>query len=257
MSVCACVCVCVWVCMSACVCECVCMSAHVHVSVCVCACLRVHFCMCVWVCMCVRVCVCVCTCACLCVATWLQSYPALCDPVDCSPPSFSIHEILQARIVEWVAIPSRGSSQPGDQTRLFHIAGRFFTVWASREAWIYVNTELIHCAVQQLKATALQFKTENLRTISCCTWPHRPEPWLGLGVPGQGGRCLQRRHTQWLLYPALEWRFLAFRPSFFNWSLDHWPLSKWEPAHCLFSYDQELGIIFTFWWNRILNLDAS
>ena len=41
----------------------------------------------------------------------------LCDPIDCSPPDSSVHGILQARILEWVAIPfSRGSSQPRDQT---------------------------------------------------------------------------------------------------------------------------------------------
>ena len=39
-----------------------------------------------------------------------QSCPTLCDPMNCSPPAFSVHEILQARILEWVAIPfSRGS----------------------------------------------------------------------------------------------------------------------------------------------------
>ena len=44
-----------------------------------------------------------------------QSCPALCDPVDCSLPGSSVHEILQARIPEWVAIPfSRGSSWPRD-----------------------------------------------------------------------------------------------------------------------------------------------
>ena len=43
----------------------------------------------------------------------LCSVPTLCDPVDCSPPGSSVHGILQARIVEWVAIPfSRGSSRP-------------------------------------------------------------------------------------------------------------------------------------------------
>ena len=42
-----------------------------------------------------------------------QSGPTLCDPVDYSPPGSSVHEILQARMLEWVAIPfSRGSSQP-------------------------------------------------------------------------------------------------------------------------------------------------
>ena len=48
-----------------------------------------------------------------------QSCPTLCDPMDCSLPGFSVHGILQARIVEWVTISfSRGSSQPGDQTRV-------------------------------------------------------------------------------------------------------------------------------------------
>ena len=42
-----------------------------------------------------------------------QSCPTLCDPVDCSPPGSSVREILQARILEWLAVPiSRGSSQP-------------------------------------------------------------------------------------------------------------------------------------------------
>ena len=46
-----------------------------------------------------------------------QSWPTLCDPMDCSPPGSSIHGILSARVLEWVAIPfSRGSSQPRDQT---------------------------------------------------------------------------------------------------------------------------------------------
>ena len=44
-----------------------------------------------------------------------ESCLTLCDPRDCSPPGFSVHGILQARILEWVAIPfSRGSSQPRD-----------------------------------------------------------------------------------------------------------------------------------------------
>ena len=43
-----------------------------------------------------------------------QSRPTLCDPVDCSPPGSSVHGILQARILEWVAMPSsKGSSRPG------------------------------------------------------------------------------------------------------------------------------------------------
>ena len=56
-----------------------------------------------------------------------------CDPMDCSPPGSSVHGILQARILEWVAISfSRWSSWPRDWTQVSCIAGRFFTVWAMR-----------------------------------------------------------------------------------------------------------------------------
>ena len=55
--------------------------------------------------------------------------PTLCDSIDCSLPGFSIHGIFQARVPEWVAISfSRGSSQPRDQTQVFRIAGRRFTL---------------------------------------------------------------------------------------------------------------------------------
>ena len=64
-----------------------------------------------------------------------QACLTLCDPTDCSPPSSSVHGILQARTPEWVAIPfSRGSSWPRDWSQVSCTAGRFFTVWATREA---------------------------------------------------------------------------------------------------------------------------
>ena len=51
---------------------------------------------------------------------------------------YRVHGILQARIVEWVAFPfSRESSQPRDQTQVSHVAGGFFTIWATREAQEY------------------------------------------------------------------------------------------------------------------------
>ena len=67
-----------------------------------------------------------------------QSCLTLCNPVGYSLPGSSIHGILQARILEWVAMPSsRGSSQPRDQTQVSCIAGGFFTIWATREAQEY------------------------------------------------------------------------------------------------------------------------
>ena len=58
--------------------------------------------------------------------------------MDCTLPGSSVHGILQAKILEWVAMPIfRGSSRPRDRTWVFHIAGRFLPVWATREApWL-------------------------------------------------------------------------------------------------------------------------
>ena len=61
-----------------------------------------------------------------------QSCLTLCDPMD-----FTVHGILQAKILEWVAIPChKGSSQPRDRSQLSCIAGGFFTSWATREAYL-------------------------------------------------------------------------------------------------------------------------
>ena len=63
-----------------------------------------------------------------------QSCLTLCNPMDCSLPDSSVHEILQARILEWVAIPFSGGIFPTrDQTHVYCIAGGFFTVWATKE----------------------------------------------------------------------------------------------------------------------------
>ena len=64
-----------------------------------------------------------------------QSYLTLCEPTVCSPPGSSVQGILQARILEWVAIPfSRSSPWPKDRTWVSCIAGGFFTTWTTREA---------------------------------------------------------------------------------------------------------------------------
>ena len=73
---------------------------------------------------------------------WNESHSVVsdsCDPMDCSLPGSSVHGILQARILERVAISfSRGSSPPRNQTR--GTAGRFFTHWAMREAHSFPGT---------------------------------------------------------------------------------------------------------------------
>ena len=65
--------------------------------------------------------------------------PTLCDPLDCRVPGSSVHRILQARVLEWVAISySRGSSWPTDGSQVSYITSRFFTIWATREAQLQI-----------------------------------------------------------------------------------------------------------------------
>ena len=70
-----------------------------------------------------------------------QLCPTLCDPMDCSPAlDSSVCEILQARILEWVAIPfTRGSSQPRDRTQIYCIADGFFTICVILYGQFYIN----------------------------------------------------------------------------------------------------------------------
>ena len=73
-------------------------------------------------------------------------------------------EILQASILEWIAIPSlRGSSQPSFQTQVFHIAGRFFTIW--RRAW------------QPIPIFLLQFSSVTQSCLTLCDS-------MGCSMPG-------------------------------------------------------------------------
>ena len=78
-----------------------------------------------------------------------QSCPTPCNPMDYSPPGFSVHGISQARILEWVTMPSsKGSSWPRVRTHVscvFCTAGRFFTHWVIGEAPI--NYALIYALI--------------------------------------------------------------------------------------------------------------
>ena len=77
-----------------------------------------------------------------------QSCLTLCHPVDCSLAGSSLHGILQARVLEWVAISfSRVSSQPRDQTRVSCIVGRCFNLWATREAMQDTRVQSLGCEI--------------------------------------------------------------------------------------------------------------
>ena len=106
-----------------------------------------------WVCSCVLV---------------TQSRPLLYDPMDCGLSGSSVHGVLQARIMEWIAIPfSRGFSWPRDQTRLSCMAGRFFTIWATRDLERKIDLSqrviqyLSHWIVLETAISGWKRKTQN------------------------------------------------------------------------------------------------
>ena len=70
----------------------------------------------------------------------------LCNPMDCSPTGFSVHEILQASIQGCVPIPfSRGSLWSQGPTQVSCIADKFFTVWGTKEAYLCVRARARVC----------------------------------------------------------------------------------------------------------------
>ena len=100
-----------------------------------------------------------------------QSCLTLCNPMDCSQPGSSVHGILQARILEWIAMPSsRGSSQPRNQTRVSCAAGRFFIVSAIRKAQRVKGKQLI--------ILCFAFSCESPVHGICVSTPYCPSPSL-------------------------------------------------------------------------------
>ena len=78
---------------------------------------------------------------------------------------YTVHGILQARILEWVAIPfSRGSSKPRDQIQVSHISGGFFTSWVTREAGKPKNTGVSSLSLLQ---QIFQTQESNLGLLHC------------------------------------------------------------------------------------------
>ena len=88
------------------------------------------------------------------------------------PHDYTVYGILQAGIVEWVAISfSRGSSQPADRTQIFRIAGRFFTSWTTREfhthtrAYISIISPLVEDTMHRLLNFIFSFNTVSGETL--------------------------------------------------------------------------------------------
>ena len=98
-----------------------------------------------------------------------QLCPTFCHPMDCSPPGFSVHGILQARILEWVAIPFSKGSYRQRSNPVSQIAGRFFAVWAPVSG-VQQSDTVIHISVpfQILFMCCYRILSSLYYTLVCC-----------------------------------------------------------------------------------------
>ena len=86
----------------------------------------------------------------------IQSCLTLCNPVDCRPPGSSIHGFSQTRILEWVAISfSKGIFVTQDQIQISLIAGRLFSIWATRDVWSNIIPDVQQVCFWKILALAL------------------------------------------------------------------------------------------------------
>ena len=114
-----------------------------------------------------------------------QSCLILCDPLDYSLSGSCAHRILQARILEWVAVPfSRRCSQPRYQTQVSHIAGGFFTIWTTKEAPEMLNPEVVACKAP----LTMEFSRQEYWSELPFPSPgDLPNPGIELGSPALAG----------------------------------------------------------------------
>ena len=122
-------------------------------------------------------CVSVCVCGCVCTKSH-QSRPTLCNPVDHSLSGSSLHGILQARILEWVAVPSRGSSQPRDRTWVCYIScisrpprvtwEDLHSCYRPQMSYIYQNNSLLFTMVTD--PIKIQLRTVWKEQLFCSGW---------------------------------------------------------------------------------------
>ena len=113
----------------------------------------------------------------------LQSCPTLCDPTDCSPPSSSVHEILQARILAWAAITSfRASPDPGIEPRSPALKADPLqpSHWGSPSPLTY---ELVSCELSKMRICLHLSIHEWLLQLLCTRLRSGPVPHLLTAPP--------------------------------------------------------------------------
>ena len=144
-----------------------------------------------------------------------QSSLTLWDPMDDSPPG-SAHGILQARILEWVAILfSSGCSWLRNQTQVSCIAGRFFTIWTTTEALIVDGT----VQIQRKKSSFLTWGNLSCFLQSFFDWLDESHPHLWMAI------CFTQCLLIYMLISFLKITFMEiFRISLWPNIWVSWPI---------------------------------
>ena len=160
----------------------------------------------------------------------LVSHVRLCHLMDYSPPGSFVYGIFQACILKWVAISfSRGSSRPRDRTWVSWIAGRWFTLWATRKA-------------PKRKKKGINFPCNEIQlllffsrpVVSDCLWPHglqhtrHPCPSPSPRVCPSSGLL-----HQWYRPPV------SSSDALFSFCPQSLPASGTFPMSCLFASDDQ------------------
>ena len=159
--------------------------------------------------------------------------------MDCSLPSSSVHGLLQARILEWAAIPfSRGSSRPRDWTQVSRIAGRLFTVWVTREVLI--------SQVKELSTFLCMGRCKSLDSLKSFLSSVSQLPWVSILCFSQGVV-----EPWWLLDSRYSpsWVRLGLTSSYWGTGIaDNW----WHP--CLLIWQEIFH--FSKWIHRIKHMNC-
>ena len=110
-----------------------------------------------------------------------QLCPTLCNPMDCNLPGSTVHGILQARILEWLAISfSRRSLRPRDCTRVSRVVGRRFTIWATREERKEELKSLLMKMKEEIEKAGLKLnilKTKIMASGPITSWQIEGKQW--------------------------------------------------------------------------------
>ena len=131
----------------------------------------------------------------------LQLCPTLCDSMDCSPPGSFVHGILQARTLEWAAMPSsRGSSQPRDRTHISYLLHWHQALYCQR------CLGSPHCwwCVKQVTNENLLYHTGHCVQSSMVSW---------MGSKSKKERHICREQIHFAVRQKLKWHCKAIRLS--------------------------------------------